>query len=108
MPDSTYQNRKENEKLFFGYVNQKDFHAMNQWIDENVSEDFINRSPALDVSTDREGLKEMFRLLIEAFPDIMFEIDDMIAEGDKMAFNGTARNRQGFQDRKCSHYHFFK
>jgi predicted ester cyclase len=84
--ENLYEKRKENDRLFFGYVNQKDFTAMNNWIDEYVSEDFINRSPALGVSTDREGLKEMFRLLIEAFPDIMFEISDMVAEGDKMAF----------------------
>ena len=86
MADDICRDRKKNEQLFWGYVNQKDISSMNKWIDENVSEDFINRSPALGESTDREGLKEMFRVLIDAFPDIHFDIGDMVAEGEKMAF----------------------
>jgi len=63
---------KANDRQFFDYVNKRDRGAMEKWIDTFVAEDFVNHSPAFNVSTDREGLKEMFRKIFEFFPDMAF------------------------------------
>ena len=60
---------KANEKRFFDFVNRRDTEAVEKWIDECVAEDFVNHSTAFDEKNDREGLKEMFRKLIQFVPD---------------------------------------
>ena len=82
---------KTNEKRFFDYINKKDIEAMEKWIDEFVAEDFINHSPTLNVSTGREGLKEMFRKFIELFPDMTITTEEMVFENDILCFRHTIR-----------------
>lgn len=77
---------KSNEKRFFEYVNSRDSKSMDFWIDDFVSEDFINHNPTFNVSNNRDGLKEMFRILFKAFPEINFTIKEIIFENDVLCF----------------------
>jgi hypothetical protein len=71
---------KANEKRFFDFVNQGDMKAVEKWIDEFVAEDFVNHSPLLNELTDREGLKEMIRILIQSAPGATISIEEMVFE----------------------------
>ncbi len=77
---------KANEKRFFGFVNERDTEAIEEWIDTYVAEDFVNHSPDLDVPGDREGLKEMFRRLFQLAPGFTMMLKEMAFENDLLAF----------------------
>jgi steroid delta-isomerase-like uncharacterized protein len=61
--------------------------------DELNAPDFVNLSAPPGVPSDREGGKMFLGAFLNAFPDFQFTIDDMIAEGDRVAtkktFSGT-------------------
>jgi steroid delta-isomerase-like uncharacterized protein len=61
--------------------------------DELNDEDFVNLSAPPGMPTDREGGKMFLGGFLSAFPDSQVTIDDMIAEGDRVAtkktFSGT-------------------
>ena len=69
--------------------NRKDFGVY----DELNDPDFVNLSSPPGVPPDREGGKMYLSGFLNAFPDSQFTIDDMIAEGDRVAtkktFTGT-------------------
>ena len=69
--------------------NNKDFTVY----DELNAEDFVNLSSPPGIPPDREGGKMYLSGFLSAFPDAHFTIDDMIAEGDRVAtkktFTGT-------------------
>ena len=77
---------KSNEKRFFEYVNSRDTESMDHWVDSFVARDFMNHNPILGVPNNREGLKEMFRLLFKMFPEIRFTIKEIIFENDILCF----------------------
>jgi predicted ester cyclase len=77
---------KSNERRFFAYVNSRDTKSMDCWIDDFVSKDFINHNPTFNVPNNREGLKEMFRMLFKAFPEINFTIKEIIFENNVLCF----------------------
>ncbi|MBS1679431.1 MAG: ester cyclase [Actinobacteria bacterium] len=58
-------------------------------IDELVSPDVKIRSPLPLDSTGASALKEVFGRLHAAFPDLHVEIEDLIAEGDKVVSRNT-------------------
>ncbi len=69
--------------------NQKDFAVY----DELNDPEFVNLSSPPGVPPDREGGKMYLSAFLNAFPDSQFTIDEMIAEGDRVAtkktFTGT-------------------
>jgi steroid delta-isomerase-like uncharacterized protein len=59
-------------------------------LDELVDPDYLNHAPPpFPVSPGREGLKEAFRMFWTATPG-RHEIEDMVAEGDKVVTRMTA------------------
>jgi predicted ester cyclase len=48
-----------------------------------------------EFTTSRESLWDLMRPIIEAFPDVQFRVDDVVADGDRAAarltFTGTSR-----------------
>ncbi len=82
---------KENERRFFDYVNKRDEISMKKWIDEFVDDDFINYSLVLNVSADKEGLKEMFLKFFQLFPDMTITIKEMVFENDILCFRHIIR-----------------
>src|SRR5215204_7111265 len=60
-------------------------------VDEIVSEDHVHHDPAMpEEGHGREHLKEFARMYRSAFPDVHVEIEDMIAEGDRVATRWVA------------------
>ncbi len=61
--------------------------------DELNAEDFVNLSAPPGMPSDREGGKMFLGGFLAAFPDSQVTVDDMIAEGDRVAtkktFTGT-------------------
>jgi steroid delta-isomerase-like uncharacterized protein len=61
-------------------------------VDELVAKDYLGHSGAEGPETHgREGYRKFFATQREAFPDIEYEIEDQIAEGDKVVTRWTAR-----------------
>jgi steroid delta-isomerase-like uncharacterized protein len=54
-------------------------------IDEFCTEDFVEHEEFPGLPPDREGVKQFFGMVREAFPDFRIDVDDIIAEGDRVA-----------------------
>ncbi len=66
--------------------------------DDLISPDRQDHDPNLppEFTGDREGFKRLFRMFIEAFPDLSFRNEHMVAEGDLVAaHNLMAGTHQG-------------
>ena len=59
-------------------------------VDELVSPDYVGHSSSPEMNT-REGHKQFFIALRNAFPDLELSIEDQIAEGDKVVTRWIAR-----------------
>ncbi len=59
--------------------------------DELNAEDFVNLSAPPGMPSDREGGKMFLGGFLAAFPDSQVTVDDMIAEGDRVATKKTFR-----------------
>ncbi|TXC97464.1 ester cyclase [Streptomyces sp. ISID311] len=82
---------EENKRLvrrFYQEIDAGNLDAM----DDLVAEDYLDHSPAPfpGFAAGREGLKQAFQLFWEATPGT-HEIEDQIAEGDKVVTRLTAR-----------------
>ena len=60
-------------------------------IDELLAPNFVNHTPAPGLPPDGEGIKQLLSMFRAAFPDGVMTIEDMIAEGDKVATRKTYR-----------------
>ena len=64
-------------------------------LDELAAPGYVNHSAPPGVPADREGLKQLTAMFRRAFPDGRMTIEDMVAEGDRVAtrktFRGTHR-----------------
>ena len=62
-------------------------------IDQMVAEDFLEHVPLPGQGSGREGLKQAVAMLLHAFPDMRWTIEEQVAEGDKVvsrfAWTGT-------------------
>ena len=54
-------------------------------VDELVADDFVDHSPPPDVPPDKVGMKQIVEMFRSAFPDLTVTVEDMVAEGDKVA-----------------------
>lgn len=77
-------------RRFYEEIDRGNLAAM----DELVAEDYINHGPPPfpGVGSGREGLKQIFRIFWEATPGY-HQIEDMIAEGDRVVTRLTAYGR---------------
>lgn len=77
--------RRANEEMW----NQRNVDA----VDELVTEDFLNHPAINQQQRGRQNLKDVIRIFEKAFPDFRYEIEDLVAEGDKVTvrdvFTGT-------------------
>ena len=74
-------------RRFYAEIDKGNIEAM----DDLVAEDYLNHHPPPfpGLKPGREGLKQAFRIFWEATPG-RHEIEDQIAEGDKVATRLTA------------------
>jgi steroid delta-isomerase-like uncharacterized protein len=74
-------------RFFDEVVNGRNLDA----IDELVADDFVEHEVQPGMPTDKEAPRQFFGMLHAAVPDLRVEIEDLIAEGDKLAVRATAR-----------------
>lgn len=70
-------------------VNSGDLELISTTIDELVEPDLQFHAPVPMGATGAQALKHVWTVLLRAFPDIHVEVEDMIAEGDKVVCRNT-------------------
>jgi len=84
---------EENKALVRRFVDEVQSKGNADLIDEICSAEFVNHSAPPGIPTDCEGIKIVTAMFRGAFPDSYFTVEDMVAEGDKVAtrktFHGT-------------------
>ena len=84
---------EDNKALVRRFVDEVQSRGNIDLIDEICSPEFVNHSAPPGIPTDREGIKILTAMFRGAFPDSYFTVEDMMAEGDKVAtrktFHGT-------------------
>ena len=82
-----------NKALVRRFVDEVQSAGNTDAIDEICSPEFVNHSSPPGVPSNREGVKQLTAMFRQAFRDSYFIVEDMIAEGDKVAtrkiFHGT-------------------
>ncbi|MGH2729260.1 MAG: ester cyclase [Actinomycetota bacterium] len=74
------QNKVVVKRFLEEVVNQKSLET----IDELLADDFVEHEEFPGLSTDRAGVKAFFRMHLDAFPDVTFTPEAMVAEGDEV------------------------
>jgi steroid delta-isomerase-like uncharacterized protein len=52
--------------------------------DQVMAPDFVEHEAAPGLAPTREGVIEFFKMYLAAFPDLRFEVQDMLGSGDKV------------------------
>jgi steroid delta-isomerase-like uncharacterized protein len=73
-------------RRFYSVFNRGDLDEMESFIREDV----IDHNPLPGQSPGLEGLKKVITMFRTAFPDIEIEVEDLVAEGDKVAVRALA------------------
>ena len=86
------EQNKANIRRFYDEV----FNAGNiAVVDELVASNFVDHEEFPGLSGGRDGLKQFVTMMRTAFPDARMDVDDLIAEGDKvvarLTMSGTQR-----------------
>ena len=79
---------EENKEMVRRLIETTD-ETFSEW-DELVTEDFVTHS-ADGMNVGLEDIKKSSMYLLSAFPDIHMTIEDMVAEGDKVAVRLTSQ-----------------
>src|SRR5215216_5186355 len=84
---------EKNKALVRHFVDEAQSAGNIDALDEICSSEFVNHSASPGVPSNREGVKRLTVMFRQAFPDSYFTIEDMMAEGEKVAtrktFHGT-------------------
>jgi steroid delta-isomerase-like uncharacterized protein len=82
---------EENKALLRRLVDEG-LHKKNLGImDELISPSFVNHSAPAGIPPTRDGYRQYVEMLLASFPDIYLDIEDLIAEGDKVVVRYTVR-----------------
>jgi steroid delta-isomerase-like uncharacterized protein len=83
------RNKQNLRRLYDEVINRHRVDAA----DELITTDRPDHDPNLppEFTEGREGFKRLFRMFIEAFPDLSFQNEHMVAEGDLVAAHNLMR-----------------
>ena len=81
---------EENKALVRRFVDEVINGLRPEAIDELVADGYAYHAPGMEIAG-REGIAGVFAMLRAAFPDWHEDIEDLIAEGDKVVFRVTGR-----------------
>jgi predicted ester cyclase len=84
-PSETERNKAVIQRFVEEVQNQRDWAVYDELNDPS----FVNLSSPPGIPSDREGAKVYLGGFLAAFPDAHFTVDDMIAEGDRVATKKT-------------------
>lgn len=83
-------------RRFVEAANTGDAEFISKTIDEVVEPDVLIRTPLPVQATGAQAAKQVWGILLRAFPDIHVTVEDLIAEGDKVvARNSVTATNQG-------------
>ena len=78
---SLEENKVIASRLTYEGLNKKDVDGM----DDYIADDYVFNGAPPDLHPGLKGLKQFFIMMFEAFPDWNSYVEDMVAEGDKVA-----------------------
>jgi len=76
-------------KRFDDAVNTGDLDLIAKTIDEVFQPDVLISTPLPVEATGAEALKQVWAMLLHAFPDLRVAVEDVIADGDKVVVRNT-------------------
>src|SRR5262245_65827837 len=76
-------------RRFYHATNSGDVALISKTIDELVEPDALIRTPLPIEATGAQLLKEVFAILLAAYPDLQITAEDLIEEGDKVVSRNT-------------------
>jgi steroid delta-isomerase-like uncharacterized protein len=82
-------NNKATFARFHDATNTGDVELIGKTIDEVVAPNVLFHVPAPIDATGAQALKQVWAVLLRAFPDIRVTVEELIAEGDKIACRNT-------------------
>jgi steroid delta-isomerase-like uncharacterized protein len=82
---STEENKAKVQRMIEEVFNKGDLSV----VDELVAPNYVYHFPGREEIKGPEGLKQFATMIRTAFPDFHITIDDMVAEGDKVACRYT-------------------
>jgi steroid delta-isomerase-like uncharacterized protein len=74
---------------FHDAMNTGDADTVSTTIDEIVEPDVLFHAPVRVDATGAQALKQVWAVLLRAFPDLQVTVEDVIAEGDKVVSRNT-------------------
>ena len=86
---------EDNKALIRRFVEEVQSGDNKDLVDEICSPEFVNHSAPPGIPADREGIKIVTAMFRRAFPDSYFTVEDMVAEGDKVATRKTFHGTHG-------------
>jgi steroid delta-isomerase-like uncharacterized protein len=96
VPTAQATSNRATLKRFIDAMNTGDPEVVSETIDELVEPDAQIRTPLPIEATGQQLLKEVFGRLHRAFPDLRVNVEDVIAEGDKIVSrNSVTGTHQG-------------
>ena len=80
-------NKELTSRFLEGVFNQHDLSVF----DELIAVDFVEHEevPVPGITPDKAGSRQGFALMFEAFPDMHIEVENMVANGDRVAIRST-------------------
>jgi steroid delta-isomerase-like uncharacterized protein len=87
-PNSTVVNKAAVAR-FHDAVNTRDLERIARTIDDLVDPAAVIRTPVPTDATAPEAMKQLWAMLLQAFPDLHVNVEDVIAEGDQVAVRNT-------------------
>jgi steroid delta-isomerase-like uncharacterized protein len=76
-------------RRFHDAMNTGDAEVISKTIDEFVDPNVLIRTPLPIDATGAQALKQVWAMLLRAFPDLHVAVEDVIAEGDKLVCRNT-------------------
>ncbi|POX54779.1 ester cyclase [Streptomyces sp. Ru71] len=70
-------------------VNSGDLELVEKTIDEVVDPGLVFHAPVPTGVSGVQALKQVWRVLLTAFPDLRVEIEDVVTQGDKAVYRNT-------------------
>jgi predicted ester cyclase len=78
---TTLENREVVRRFFDEFMNERKLDKVEDYVTRN----WVNHDPSLTTMEGYEGARQLVRTLTGGFPDMKIRIEDIIAEGDRIA-----------------------
>jgi steroid delta-isomerase-like uncharacterized protein len=89
MPTGQAETNKAVFSRFQDALNSGDLEVISKTVDEIVDPDVLFHAPVPTGATGSQAIKQVWAVLLRAFPDIHVRVEDVIAEGDKVVTRHT-------------------